>query len=83
MQSHIQRAGRSFPVLLLTGPRQVGKTTLLRHLAEEERRYRDRQKYEIDFVLEVNQQLYPIEAKLGATVRPDWVRPQYCSLKPI
>jgi predicted AAA+ superfamily ATPase len=32
-------ASQQFPVLLLTGPRQVGKTTLLQHLAEEERRY--------------------------------------------
>ena len=28
-----------FPVLMVTGARQVGKTTLLRHLAGEVRRY--------------------------------------------
>ncbi|MBN1672476.1 MAG: ATP-binding protein [Kiritimatiellae bacterium] len=33
------RATEQFPVLLLTGPRQVGKTTLLEHLCEENRRY--------------------------------------------
>lgn len=33
------RASRQFPVLLLTGPRQVGKTTTLRHLAGPERAY--------------------------------------------
>ena len=32
-------SSRQFPVLLLTGPRQVGKTTLLRHAVEEGRRY--------------------------------------------
>jgi predicted AAA+ superfamily ATPase len=36
--------------------------------------YRDRQKNEIDFVLEANQELYPVEAKLGATVRKEWIR---------
>lgn len=30
---------KQFPVLLLTGPRQVGKTTLLQHLTESGRRY--------------------------------------------
>jgi uncharacterized protein len=33
------RAAEQFPVLLLTGPRQVGKTTLLQHLCEKDRRY--------------------------------------------
>jgi len=32
-------ASEQFPVLLLTGPRQSGKTTLLQHLCEEERLY--------------------------------------------
>lgn len=33
------RASREFPVLLLTGARQVGKTTFLRHVRERDRRY--------------------------------------------
>lgn len=28
-----------FPVILITGPRQVGKTTLLKHVAKEDRKY--------------------------------------------
>ena len=32
-------ASEQFPVLLLTGPRQVGKTTLLQHVREPGRRY--------------------------------------------
>jgi len=30
---------RTFPVVLLTGPRQVGKTTLLQHLSKKTRKY--------------------------------------------
>lgn len=32
-------ASAQFPVLFLTGPRQVGKTTVLQQLCEAERRY--------------------------------------------
>ncbi len=39
LEDKLIAASAQFPVLLLTGPRQVGKTTLLRHLAEKERRY--------------------------------------------
>ena len=35
----IKRASASFPVLLVTGPRQVGKTTLLENCAEIHRNY--------------------------------------------
>ena len=39
LESYWLEVSRQFAVLLLTGPRQVGKTTLLRHLAEDVRRY--------------------------------------------
>ena len=39
LEDSIMKISKTFPVLLLTGPRQVGKTTLLQHLAEEERTY--------------------------------------------
>lgn len=35
----VLRISQSFPVLLITGPRQVGKTTLLRQLGGSERNY--------------------------------------------
>jgi len=35
----IVRAAREFPVVLLTGPRQSGKTTLLKHLLAKSHRY--------------------------------------------
>lgn len=36
LESFIKLANRQFPVLMLTGPRQVGKTTLLKALGEQE-----------------------------------------------
>ena len=39
MEKTVHRLQKSFPVLLITGPRQVGKTTMLKHLAEEGRKY--------------------------------------------
>jgi uncharacterized protein len=39
IEQTVNGIARTFPVLLVTGPRQVGKTTLLKHLAESERRY--------------------------------------------
>ena len=34
----VQNISDTFPVLLLTGPRQVGKSTLLENMAEPERK---------------------------------------------
>ena len=39
IEDAVLKTSKSFPVLLLTGPRQVGKTTLLQHLGGEERNY--------------------------------------------
>lgn len=39
IESQVVRAAQSFPVILLTGPRQAGKTTLLQRLGGDERAY--------------------------------------------
>lgn len=39
LESSVLNASQQFPLVLLTGARQVGKTTLLRHLAGDERAY--------------------------------------------
>jgi predicted AAA+ superfamily ATPase len=39
LEQVIERAGRTFPVVIVTGPRQVGKTTMLEKLSENNRAY--------------------------------------------
>lgn len=41
----VERVSRMFPVLLVTGPRQVGKTTLLQKLAQEQKESGGERKY--------------------------------------
>ena len=44
-ETTIARISNMFPVLLVTGPRQVGKTTLLQRLAEEQKSLGIERKY--------------------------------------
>ena len=39
LEGFFLQASQQLPVMLLTGPRQTGKTTFLRHLAGKERSY--------------------------------------------
>jgi len=39
LEKFVSKASNQFPVLIVTGARQVGKTTLLRHICEKERTY--------------------------------------------
>ncbi len=39
LESVVKEVSNTYPVLLVTGPRQVGKTTLLEHVADETRKY--------------------------------------------
>lgn len=39
LQTFLKKASKQFPVLLITGPRQVGKTTILKHLSGKKRKY--------------------------------------------
>jgi len=39
LEGFIERTSLHFPILLVTGPRQVGKTTVLQHQSDEERTY--------------------------------------------
>jgi uncharacterized protein len=39
LETFLKKASQQFPVLLVTGPRQVGKTTILQHLSDKDRHY--------------------------------------------
>ena len=39
IEDTVIKVSRMFPVMLVTGPRQVGKTTLLKQLSDENRKY--------------------------------------------
>ncbi len=39
IEETVVKVSEMFPVMLVTGPRQVGKTTLLQKLADENRKY--------------------------------------------
>ncbi len=39
LEAFLEKATKQFPVLMVTGARQVGKTTLLQHLAGQKRQY--------------------------------------------
>jgi len=39
IETTVRQINRTFPALLMTGPRQSGKTTMLKHLCEGERKY--------------------------------------------
>ena len=39
MEATIAKASASFPVIMITGPRQIGKTTLLQRCSEPNRNY--------------------------------------------
>lgn len=39
LEYFLKQVEQQFPVLLVTGPRQVGKTTILKHLSQEIRKY--------------------------------------------
>lgn len=39
LETFLKEANKHFPALMITGPRQVGKTTILRHMSEKNRTY--------------------------------------------
>lgn len=48
MEKPVMELNEQYPVLLLTGPRQVGKTTMLEHLIEVEGKGKGRKKVSLD-----------------------------------
>lgn len=58
IEDPIIKVSKTFPVLLVTGPRQVGKTTLLQHLADEDRKYVTLDDPEVRFLAKTDPALF-------------------------
>jgi len=61
----VKAISSTYPVLRVTRPRQVGKTTLLERVSDQK---------EIDLIIEDNGKLQPIEIKKSANPKPNAVR---------
>ena len=71
LSAQVLSAAEQFPALVITGGRQTGKTTLLRHLfpaASFASLGRDTHGTEVDFVIEQNARVRLIEAKWAEIV---------------
>lgn len=73
LESKVEYLSDHFPVVIVCGARQVGKTTLLNQFKEKHHLqyvtldyYRDNNGVEIDLILLENGKLYPIEIKKSA-----------------
>ena len=58
LEELIIKISKTFPVLLVTGPRQVGKTTLLQYLADENRKYVTLDDPEVRFLAKTDPALF-------------------------
>ena len=57
LETAIKRMNASFPVVIVTGPRQVGKTTVLRN-CDPDRRYVSLDKLELRILAQENPDLF-------------------------
>lgn len=62
LEDQIKEASKYYPVVLVCGQRQVGKSTMLNHM-KEEYYYRDIDGKEIDLLFIEGDKIYPVEIK--------------------